>query len=578
MKNIKKELQDLKDKGEAPNWMTKAGYTTISKGYLLERETPRSMYRRVARSAAKFGKYSEEIKHDLFEAMYDKNFLCPASPVLSNLGTDRGLPISCFTIDLDDRMEDIMGRGIGELAMLTKNGGGVGISMQRIRPRGSLIKKGKNGKSEGMIPFAKTLDSAILATKQGQTRRGAASINLSIEHGDWEEFARMRRPEGDINRQCGNLHHCTTINDEFMHKVKNGDKAARHKWAELMKTRIETGEPYILYEGNVERGNPEAYRKNGLDVTATNICSEIVLHTDPKHSFVCCLSSLNLVRYHEWKNWKGSKSGKSLVELSVLFLNAVLDEFIERAKYFPYFENTIRSAEKGRAIGIGVLGWHTLLQEKGIAFESFQAMSLNNEIFSLIDIEAKRCSKELATVNGEPEWCKGTGMYNTHLTAIAPTRSNSIISGDVSPGIEPIIANAYTDNTAKGVFLRRNPTLEKLLISKKKNTEKVWKDISNKSGSVQHLDFLSDAEKNVFKTAYELNQNVLVQQAAQRQKYICQSQSLNLFFPFDVSPKYFNDVHLSAWELGIKTLYYCRSTSSIKVDHSTDEDCASCQG
>lgn len=571
------KLQDLKDKNEAPNWYTEESYKTVSKGYLLDQETPKGMYRRLARSAAKFGEYSDDIKADFFEIMYTKNWLCPASPILANLGTDRGLPISCFTIDIDDTMEDIMGRGIGELAMLTKNGGGVGVSFQRIRSRGSLIKRGKNGKSEGVIPFIKTYDSGILATKQGDTRRGAASINLSIEHGDWEEFVRMRRPEGDINRQCGNLHHCTTISDEFMHKVKSGDIAARIKWSELLKTRIETGEPYILFEDNVNNNNPIGYKKHGLKVSATNICSEILLYTDPLHSFVCCLVSTNLVHYNDFKNWKSSRTGLNFFDLVVMFTNAVLDEFIEKGRYLPYLENAVRSAIKGRAIGIGVLGWHTLLQNQMIAFESFPAMQLNNEIFSTIQTKCIEASQKLAGKKGEPEWCKGTGLYNTHLLAVAPTRSNSIISGDVSAGIEPIIANAYTDNTSKGTFLRRNKNLIRLLDTKGNNTEEVWKDISNKNGSVQHLSFLTNDEKNVFKTAYEINQKSIIQQAAQRQKYICQSQSLNLFFPFDVKPSHFNEVHILAWELGIKTLYYCRSTSGLKIDH-TNSECLSCEG
>jgi ribonucleoside-diphosphate reductase alpha chain len=911
------KLQKLKDSKEAPEWLSEEGYITLSKGYLVEQETPKAMYRRVARSVATYAKLPEEFKHDFFIAMYDLNFLCPATPVLANSGTDRGLNISCFTIDIDDKMEDIMGRGLGELSMLTKNGGGVGISLQRLRPHGSLIKNGKNGKSEGIIPFAKVYDSAILATKQGETRRGSASINLSVEHGDFAEFIRMRRPEGDVNRQCQNLHHCVTISDEFMHKIKNGDLEARHKWTEIMKTRIETGEPYIFFEGNVERGNPDCYKDKGLNVSATNICcltgdslvatgqgpkpikdlvgknvlifdgkewvncnnfeqkgvvtelyeitlksgsviratgnhrwfvqenyeqirnrsykekmstelkvgdflefhtqeshgteklesayikgfligdgtqsnglpilnvhstkyecldmivsslsetpidqklrsdcitecsfgkeiiqnshntfgkqefkrlkglsarkssiiewarekkngfdytnydkeskllllsglldsdgtysgfiqfssknkslvesvkglveslgfvssmdicnethrlsigsydsynlikqlsckrlktnrlppnrkttgfrkiisvnkinveptavycpnipstgkfalangimtgnSEILLYTDPEHSFVCCLSSLNLTNYDQWKNWKAPNTGLTLPELAVYFLNGVLDEFIDKAKYIPYLENAIRSAVKGRAIGIGVLGWHTLLQEKMIPFESFEAMKLNNEIFKTIDELSLKATKQLALERGEPEWCKGHGIYNSHRIGIAPTRSNSIISGDVSAGIEVMIANAYTDNTAKGTFIRRNKTLQKLLEKYNKNTDEIWKSISNNNGSVQNLDFLTEKEKEVFKTAYEIDQKAIIQQAAQRQKYVCQSQSLNLFFPFDVNPKYFNDIHILAWELGVKTLYYCRSTSNIKVEHKED-NCKSCEG
>jgi ribonucleoside-diphosphate reductase alpha chain len=571
------DLTSLKASGEAPSWYTDESYATVSKGYLQSGETPKAMYRRVARSACKSGMFSDEVKHDLFYVMFDKNWLGPASPVLSNLGTDRGLPISCFGLDLDDRMEDIMGRGLGELAMLTKFGGGVGISMDRLRARGSLIKSGKNGKSEGIIPFSKVYDSAILASKQGEVRRGSASINLSIEHGDYSEFIKMRRPDGDINRQCLNLHHCVTVSDEFMHKVKNGDMSSRLKWVDLMKARIETGEPYIMFTDTINRANPESYKKHGLGVSMTNICSEIVLHTDPLHSFVCCLSSINLAAYDEWKDWKGPHSGLSLPELGIYFLNGVMDEFIDKAQYLPYMENTVRSAIKGRALGLGVMGWHTYLMDKMIPFESFKSMQANNEIFKLINEQAVKASRDLADQRGEPEWCVGTGMYNTHLIAVAPTKSNSIICGDVSAGIEPYTANAYTDVTGKGTFIRKSKHLEALLESKGQNTDKVWKLVSRNNGSVQDLDFLSAEEKEVFKTAYEINQKAIVQQAAQRQKYICQSQSLNLFFPFDCSPKYFNDVHLLAWELGVKTLYYCKSTSGIEVKQN-DGDCKSCEG
>jgi ribonucleoside-diphosphate reductase alpha chain len=387
----------------------------------------------------------------------------------------------------------------------------------------------------------------------------------------------MRRPEGDINRQCGNLHHCTVISDEFMQKVIDGDYEARAKWSELMKARMETGEPYIMYKDNVNKANPEGYKKNGLEVDMTNICSEITLYTDDDHSFICCLASSNLARFPEWENAK--IMGLSLIEIMTMFLNAVLDEFIDKASKKDGLEKVVRHAIKGRAIGIGVLGWHTLLQSQDLPFESFQSMTLNNRIFKLINEEATSMTKELARTFGEPEWCKGTGVYNSHLIAVAPTRSNSIISGDVSAGIEPIIANAYVDKTAKGTFIRKNPFLINLLDKYNKNTDKIWKDIARQNGSVQHLDFLTDEEKRVFLTAYEINQMALIQQAAQRQKYICQSQSLNLFFPVDVKPSYFNKVHIQAWQMGLKTLYYCRSKAGIQADMANREDeCLSCEG
>lgn len=575
MDELEKELIELKAKKQAPEWMTIAGYKTISKGYRLKGETPKKMYKRSAKAAAE--ELSRPELADLFFKMMWNNWLCPASPVISNLGTDRGLPISCYGIDIGDSVKRIT-EGVSELAMLSKNAGGVGVNFNRIRPRGSLIRGGANGTSEGFIPFAKMYDSTILGISQGSTRRGAASINANIEHGDWYEFIRMRRPEGDINRQCGNLHHCTVINDNFMERVEQGDYEARKKWTELMRARMETGESYIMYKDNVNKNNPPAYTQSNLEVDMTNICSEITLYTDDDHSFICCLSSLNLARYDEWKDYK-SKQGWGLPYITTLFLNGVLNEFIRKAKDIWGLEKVVASAIKGRAIGIGVLGWHTLLQSKNMPFASFQSMMLNNEIFKYIKEDSLKATAFLAEMFGEPEWCKGTGYYNTHLLAVAPTRSNSIISGDVSPGIEPIIANAYVDKTAKGTFIRRNLLLEKLLESKNKNNEKIWKDISRKHGSVQHLDFLSDDEKKVFLTAYEIDQMEILKQAAQRQKYICQSQSLNLFFPVDVPANYFHKVHFEAWKMGIKTLYYCRSKAGIQADiASRDDECASCEG
>jgi ribonucleoside-diphosphate reductase alpha chain len=582
--SLEKELKELKENRFAPEWMTIAGYTTISKGYRLKGETPKDMYWRVANSAANylfrnikkiFNLDKEEMAKVFFEAMW-RNWMCPASPVLANLGLDRGLPISCYGNDTGDSIQRIM-ECASELALLTKGGGGVGMNLQRVRPRGSLIKNGENGTSEGIVPFMKIYDSTVIGISQGSTRRGAASINLNIDHGDWHEFARMRRPEGDINRQCGNLHHCTVINDIFMEKVLDGDYDARAKWAELMKARMETGEPYIMYKDNVNKTNPEAYKKRGLEVDMTNICSEITLFTDDDHSFICCLASANLARYDEWKN--NSIKGLTLPQIMTVFLNGVLDEFIDKGSKIQGLEKVVKHARRGRAIGIGVLGWHTLLQSKNMAFEGFQTMMLNSEIFKFIHEQAVGASRYLSKIFGEPLWCFNTGMYNSHLIAVAPTRSNSIISGDVSPGIEPMIANAYVDKTAKGTFTRKNPFFMVILEKYGRNTDKVWKDIARQHGSVQHLDFLTDEEKKVFLTAYEINQMAIVQQAAQRQKFICQSQSLNLFFPVDVKPSYFNKVHIEAWKLGVKTLYYCRSKAGIQADvASRNDECLSCEG
>lgn len=564
------KLEELQQNNLAPQWMTEEGFHTVSSGYMLEGETPRDMYHRVARAAAE-SVNEPELEDDFFEIMYTKNWLCPASPVLSNMGTNRGLPISCFGIDTPDSVDGIY-KTVHEMAMLTKHGGGVGISLSRIRGRGELIKGGANGKSEGVVPWAKCFDTAIVATSQGNVRRGAASVNLDIDHRDFDEFMSIRRPKGDINRQCLNLHQCSVVTDDFMRRVENGNLEARRKWIELLKTRLETGEPFIMFKDAVNRNNPLSYRRYGLEVSMTNICSEITLFTDEQHSFVCCLSSLNLVRWEEWKD-------TNLVELTVKFLNGVLNEFIERAKLLPGFNRAVASAIKGRALGIGVLGWHSLLQNNSIAFDSFEAMMLNSLVFKTIKEKAEAESKRMAEQCGEPEWCYGTGMYNSHLMAVAPTRSNSIISGDVSPGIEPFIANVYNDKTAKGVFIRKNSALEKVLESHGKNTPDVWNKILEDNGSVQKLRFLSDHEKEVFKTAYEINQMALIRQAGQRQKFIDQSQSLNLFFSADADPKWFSDVHMEAWKAGVKTMYYCRSSSVIRGDLASraSDDCGACE-
>jgi ribonucleotide reductase alpha subunit len=426
--------------------------------------------------------------------------------VLSNTGTDRGLPISCFGIDTPDSI-----RGIGltnaELMKLTALGGGVGISVSRIRPRGTTISG--NGKSEGVVPWCKIYDSAIIATNQGSVRRGAASVNLDINHIDINEFMQIRRPKGDPNRQCLNLHQCVVVDDAFMRRLQDRDSDAMKLWLEILKTRVETGEPYIMFKDNVNKNNPLAYAMNNLDVSMTNICTEITLHTDEEHSFICCLSSLNLAKYDEWKD-------TDVVETATRFLDGVMQEFIDKSNGKDSLIRTHRHAQKGRALGLGVMGWHTFLQKD-----------------------------------------------------------------NCSAGIEPIPANIYTFNGAKGTFIVKNKELEELLESKSKNTEKVWDQILADNGSVQNLhhDVLTESEKEVFLTFSEVNQLELVRQAAIRQKYIDQTQSLNLSFDPTDSPKWINQCHLEAWKLGVKTLYYLRTDSVIKGDlGSRTAECISCDG
>ena len=561
-----------------PDWADADVYKkTITGGYLYNGETPREAYQRVATTVARRLK-KPEMADTFFDYIW-KGWLCLASPVLSNTGTERGLPISCFGIDVADSILDIGTKNL-EMMILAKHGGGVGIGINQIRPAGAEITM--NGTSDGVVPFCKIYDSTILATNQGAVRRGAASVNLNIEHKDWEDWLEIREPKGDVNRQSLNLHQCTIIGDKFMRKLRDGDKVARRKWGKLLQKRKATGEPYIMFKGNVNKNNPSMYKDNALKVFMTNICSEIVLHTDENHSFVCCLSSLNLAKYHEWKD-------SNLIYDSIWFLDGVLEEFIQKAKNRRGFENAIRSAEKGRALGLGVLGWHTYLQQKGYPFEGLLAQYETRRIFSQIKIESERASMALAESFGEPLWCIGTGFRNTHLRAIAPTVSNSKLAGNISPGIEPWAANVFTDQSAKGTFIRKNPTLVKVLEEHNLNTDKIWNKILADGGSIQGIKQLEKITlgdhdipiKEVFKTFKEINQLDLVNQAGIRQQYIDQAVSLNLAFPAQADPKFINKVHLEAHKKGIKTLYYMRTESVLRGDiaeQATSEDCLSCDG
>ena len=551
-----------------PSWMDEISLATISKGYLLPGETPKKAYRRVAQAASVRLK-KPELENKFFKIIWN-GWLGLASPVLSNMGTDRGLPISCFGVDTPDSI-----RGIGltnaELMKLTAAGGGVGVSVSRIRPRGAEIRG--NGKSEGVVPWCKIYDSAIIATNQGNVRRGAASVNLKVSHPDIEEYLQIRRPKGDPNRQCLNLHQCVVVDDSFMRKLNDRDETAMKIWLEILKSRMETGEPYIMFEDNVNKDNPLAYMMNNLNVSMTNICTEITLYTDEEHSFICCLSSLNLAKYDEWKD-------TDVIEIATYFLDGVMQEFIDKTNGKEAMKRTHKHAKKGRALGLGIMGWHTFLQKKNLPFNCIASTAWTHTIMSKIRSEAEAASRKLAQEYGEPLWCKGTGMRNTHVLAIAPTVSNSRIGG-CSAGIEPQPANVYTFNGAKGTFIVKNPELEKLLTEKGKNTSKVWDQILADEGSVQNLpaDILTEDEKEVFLTFAETNQLALVQQAAIRQKYIDQTQSLNLAFSPTDSPKWINQVHMEAWKLGVKTLYYLRTDSVIKGDlGSRMADCVSCDG
>lgn len=912
-------LKELIEKNEAPAWMTEEGYNILKDSYLLPNETPRGMWTRVTNSSAAFLK-KPELAPRFFDILW-KNWLGLASPVAANAGTDRGLPISCFGTYVPDSIVGIMDNA-AELAMMTKNAGGVSTNWIDVRSRGSKISG--NGKSEGIIPFIKIQDSVTIGVSQGGVRRGASAAYTSIEHGDFWEFIKIRRPDGDVNRQCLNIHHALSIPDSFIEKLKNGDKEAQEKWIAVMKTRFETGEPYLFFSGNVERNRPECYKHNNLDVLSSNICclggetlvmtqefgpkridelcgkkvtiwdglnwvennsfsqrgidklyritlsdgtfidananhrwfaaknyndiqknnysetttknlttnmwlesheqeqhgnnntngayikgfilgdgtsvndrpllrlhstkfccendlinsanelkvgktqtnavenisfsnemiydktkafgkqhlknlrglsirkqelfpwskeykkklpneifswnretklkflsglfdadgtisngclqissihltfindlqllfktfgasssvdstlynsrkpvyrlsissfdsykliqdmslkriktsttkkpnrkttgwrkiisimelpgthpvycpilpttgkfglanglmtgnTEITLHASKDYSFVCCLSSLNLARWDEWK-------ATDTVQLAIWFLDGILEEFITKAKDIPWFSRAVASAVAGRAIGLGVMGFHSYLQEHMMPIDHYDTFSLNAKMFSRIRSEAERATKALAEEYGEPEWCKGFGRRNTHLLAVAPTVSNSTISGNISAGVEPWAANIFVQKSAKGSFIQINKELEKILEKNNKNNQEIWKSILTNEGSVQHLNFLSKEEKEVFLTARELNQFSLVKLAGQRQKWIDQSQSINLFFPANVDPNYVHEVHMAAYELGLNTLYYLRTSSVLKGDSGSREykreitDCKACEG
>ena len=578
---------------DVPEWgCTEVYIKTISKGYLLEGETPKDAYWRVATTVAR-RLAKPELASKFFDYIW-RGWLCLATPVLSNTGTERGLPISCFGVDVADSILDIGQKNL-EMMLLAKHGGGVGIGINQIRPAGSNITG--NGTSDGVVPFIKMYDSTILATNQGAVRRGAASVNINIEHDDFWDWLEIREPKGDVNRQCLNMHQCAIVSNKFMRKIEQGDVEARKRWSALIRKRRQTGEPYIMFKGNVNNQNPEAYKKNNLKVFMTNICSEITLATDESHSFVCCLSSLNLAKFEEWKD-------TDLIYTATWFLDGVMEEFLQKAKNMRGFENAVRSAEKGRALGLGVLGWHSYLQNKGLPFEGLLAQYETRKIFSQMKLESERASRALAEEYGEPLWCTGTGMRNTHLRAIAPTVSNSKNAGNLSAGIEPWPANVWTEQSAKGTFIRKNPSLERYLKKMKQNNKEVWNKILTDMGSVQDIDFLDEwgfvegklkfipelpedfdlndiiKFKDVFKTFKEINQLDLIKQAGLRQQYIDQSVSLNIAFPTQATPKWINQVHMEAWKLGIKTLYYMRTESVLRGDiaQAAMADCEACDG
>ena len=539
-----------------PEWLSEEAQKVLAKGYLMPGETPRDMWKRCALTAEKHLGIGG-IGQDIME-MFWKGYLGGATPVLSNFGTNRGLPISCFSVHASDSVASIYSH-LKEVAALSKNGGGVGIYFGDIRPSGSPISGG--GKSTGVVPWMRQYDLAASVVSQGNTRRGSFALYLPIDHPDLMEALRCKDHSQGDPRNFIDSNLAVTISDQWIEEMIQGDQEKQKVFGEVLKCRMISGSPYIVFIDNANNQAPECFKRRGLEIATSNLCSEIFLPTDENHTFVCVLSSLNLAKYDEMKEWKGSYTGKSAPELGVYFLDAVVEEFIHKADRMNSMGRSVRFARKSRALGLGTMGLHALYQSRGLPFASSESRALNIEAHKWINEKTLKASKEMAKEYGEPEWCEGHGIRHATRTAIAPTKTNSVICGAVSEGIEPLVANLFVAGNAKGTFVRKNPYLEQHLESIGKNTQEVWDSILEERGSVQHLDFISEVAKEVFKTAREIDQFEVIKQASDRQKYVCQGISTNLFVDPEVSASELMRLHLSAWKMGLKSLYYLKSSS-----------------
>ncbi len=547
--------------------LTEFGKDTLNDRYLLPGETYQDLFARVASAYADDADHAQRI-YDYISRLW----FMPATPILSNGGTGRGLPISCYLNSVDDSLEGIVSTW-NENVWLASRGGGIGTYWGAVRGIGEPV--GLNGKTSGIIPFVRVMDSLTLAISQGSLRRGSAAVYLDIGHPEIEEFLEIRKPSGDFNRKALNLHHGVLVTDKFMEAVRDGtefslrspkDQSVRGKvnarslFQKLVENRLATGEPYIIFIDQVNRMMPRHHRELGLKVTTSNLCSEITLPTGRDHlgndrTAVCCLSSLNMETWDEWHE------DKVFIEDVMRFLDNVLEDYIERAP--PEMARAKYSAMRERSVGLGVMGFHSFLQARGLAFEGAMAKAWNLKLFRHIREQVDTASMMLAQERGPCPDAADQGVMERFSckTAIAPTASISIIAGGTSACIEPIPANIYTHKTLSGSFSIKNPHLEALLVAKAKNSDAVWNTILERGGSVSHLDFLSAEEKDTFKTSFEIDQRWLLELAADRTPYIDQAQSLNLFIPADVEKWDLMMLHFRAWELGIKSLYYLRSKS-----------------
>jgi ribonucleoside-diphosphate reductase alpha chain len=542
-------------------WKNTESEQILNRGYLLKGETVERAIERICAAAAQ-RLYKPELK-EAFQEMVERGWMSLSSPIWANMGTERGLPISCFNVHVPDNIEGITHK-LGEVIMQTKIGGGTSAYFGALRERGSAVTD--NGKSSGAVSFMKLFDTAMDTISQGGVRRGAFAAYLDIDHPDIEEFLAIK----NIGHPIQNLFFGICVPDYWMQEMIDGDTDKRGIWAKVLESRQQKGLPYLFFSDNVNKNKPQVYKDRNLTIHASNLCSEIMLPSTEEESFICCLSSMNLEAYDEWKD-------TDAVKLAIFFLDAVLQEFISKTEGNYYLANANRFAKRHRALGLGVLGWHSYLQKNGIPFEGLRAKQLTAKIFRELQEKTEKATKDLARIYGEPELLKGYGRRNTTLMAIAPTTSSSAILGQTSPGIEPFSSNYYKAGLSKGNFMRKNKYLKELLASKNMDNEDTWRSIMLNQGSVLHLDGLTVEEKAVFKTFREISQLEIIQQASVRQQYIDQSQSLNLNIPADLSVKEVNKLLIEAWKLGIKTLYYQRSQSVSKELVNSLVTCSSCE-
>jgi len=546
---------------KAYKWLNSHSRLFLERGYLEEGIAPEKRIRDIAENAERI--LGIEGYADKFEKYVSLGYYSLSTPVWINYGNKRGLPVSCFNSHMEDTMTGILWK-VGEVGIMSKMGGGTSGYFGDLRKRGSKISSG--GESSGAVHFMELFDKVSDVVSQGSARRGSFAAYLPVEHPDIEEFL-MIRSEG---HSIQNMSIGVTISDDWMNGMIGGDKDKRSIWGKIVKKRFETGYPYIFFTDTVNKNAPQVYKDKGYKINSSNLCSEITLQSNVDESFVCVLSSLNLLHWDEIKE-------TDAIETLIYFLDTVNQEFVEKTQGMKFMEAPHEFAKNQRALGMGVLGWHSLLQSEMIAFESLEAKMLNSYIWKIIRERADQASKELADLFGEPELLKGYGRRNVTTIAVAPTTSSSFILGQVSPSIEPLNSNYFVKKLAKGSFTFKNPYLKEVLKNYKNDTDEVWKSILIRGGSVQHLDFLTSDEKSVFKTFGEISQKEIIIQAAQRQNYIDQSQSLNIMIPPDIKPKEVSDLLIEAWRMGIKTLYYQRSANPAQELSRNIMTCTSCE-